>query len=712
MDYCTKVFVTENIRLDLFTDTAFRVRISSLEGEAFPPQYDIPFAVGKTTPWKPVAYTTDTKDSSMLAVITKSLRIYVRKENGTFLVERADGKRLYPEAAPKYGMFLNHCIVFDSASFHGEPSLCSRFSHWFYSEGSGLYDVHLAEDALFDTYFIYGESYRSGYAQFNELVGAEPLLARKGYGYYQTQHLASEGTQARLMRVAELLREHDIPCDTLILDFEWGDGGSDDVPWGSRLEWRESYRSPLSPKEMIAKLKEMHYDVMVILHNVPAYEGRSDEGWVCYEYPEDVWWEKMQSLLADGVAGTWQDTRQTDVSNARIYRGLEERTGRRVRMLCNYDVYRDSSWTKECVMIPFKQRIGGRRTPFSWTGDMSLEKWSELAFQVQAIVGDQGALKGISYLTNDASRLGERALAMRGDQFLAFNSVARSHNHKPWQRSESPEEFAERIAINKEKGETRRQTEEELLGLARPDPVREENARRYLKLRYRLFPYLYSAARETYDTGLPMTRPLMVAFEGDENCNAGQYPKEYMFGDSLLVCPVLSPESKMKAYFPKGEWIGFFDGKCYPGWCERELDVSDASVLPLFVKSGSVLPMRTPCSYLDEADEVLELHIFGEGESTFILYEDDGDSLGYRSGEYAFTRIRSSVKENEVCLTIGAAEGDYRGKLAERKIKAVWHGRETMPQAAPSDVTLRMEDGLVAEFTMNTEKEREILLSF
>ena len=463
---------------------------------------------------------------------------------------------------------------------------------------------------------------------------------------------------------------------------------------------------------LLAKLKEMHFDVMVIHHSVPAYEGRSDEGWVCYEYPENVWWGKMEELLAIGVDGTWQDTRQTDVTNARVYAGLEKRTGRRVRMLCNYDVYRDSSWTKECVMIPYRQRIGGRRAPFSWTGDMSLDKWSELSFQVRAIVGEHGALKGISYLTRDGSRPGERALAMRSDQFLALNSVARSHNHKPWQRSESAEEFAERIAINKEKDEAGSRPEKDPLGLTHMDLVQEENARKYLKLRYRLFPYLYSAARVTYDTGLPMTRPLMVAFEEDANCSAGQYPAEYLLGDSLLVCPVCAPVQRMKVYFPQGEWIGFFDGARYAGGCEREIDVSDVSVLPFFVKNGAVLPMRTPCSYLDDADETLELHIFGDGEGSFMLYEDDGETLGYRSGEFALTRIRSSVTEKELRLTIGAAEGNYRGKLPQRKIVAVWHGKKTLPERAPADVALRVGEDLVAEFTMDAEEERQIALVF
>lgn len=715
-DYCTKIEVTKAIRLDLFTDTMFRVRISGLAGEAFPPQYEIPFAVGKTSPWQKVDYTTDTRDSTMLQVYTKALAIYVRKDTGTFMVETRDGVRLYPEAAPRYGMFCNHCVVFDSASFHREDTSCSRYAHWFYSRQSGSYDVYLSEDALSDTFFLYGKTYRDCYAQFNTLVGAEPLLPRKGYGYYQTQHLGGKGTQALLMRTAEQLRKRDIPCDTLILDLEWGDGanGGTEVPWGTRLEWSDRYASPLTPAQMVAKLKEMNFDVMVIHHSIPAYDGRSDEGWVCAEFPADVWWEKMQELLDIGVAGTWQDTRQTDITNARIYAELERRTNKRVSMLCNYDVYRDSSWTKDCVMIPYKQRVGGRRMPFSWTGDMSLDKWSELSFQVKSIVGEQGALKGISYLTNDALRPGGKELAMRGDQFLCFNSVARSHNHKPWQTSESAAEFAESIAIGKEKGAAREKTDEDLLGLTCEDAEQEANARKYLKLRYRLFPYLYTAARQAYDTGFPVTRPLMIAFEEDQNCSGNKYRTEYMFGENILVCPVCEKVRSRNVYFPAGQdWIGFFDGSRHPGGREEEIDVSDPQYLPLFVKAGSVIPMREECCHLGEQGGRLYLHIFGEGESEFSLYEDDGESLLYRDGECAFTRIRSLSEGDRLRLVIGAAEGNYRGKPPRREITAVWHGRNQLPKNELAGGRVYTDGGtLVAEFSADADQSREIVFEF
>lgn len=180
--YCTQIRITEKVRLDLFTPTCFRVRMSELEGDAFPEKYEIPFAVGKTAPWQSVPFE-KSEESCTVTVKTSELVIKLRALDGyigaNFTVYDRDGRRLFPVDAPKYGMFVNKCIVFDSASFFGEYSGCSRYAHAFYDEETGEYSTMLERDAVFDIFFIYGKTYKDGYAQFNELVGAEPLLPKK-----------------------------------------------------------------------------------------------------------------------------------------------------------------------------------------------------------------------------------------------------------------------------------------------------------------------------------------------------------------------------------------------------------------------------------------------------------------------------------------------------------------------------------------------------
>lgn len=676
--YCTHIDINEKTRLDLFTSSCFRVRYSDLEGEKFPEKYEIPFAVGKVTNWDAVWYEEESEGCTK-TVKTKELTIKLRSTVGYngigFLVYDKEGKRLFPVDEPKYGMFVNKCIVFDSASFFGEYSGCSRYAHAFYDKESGEYSRMLPKDALLDLFFIHGNTYKQCYAMFNELVGAEPLLPIKAYGGIQTQHLGAKGNQRLLMQTARLFRQRDIPCDNLIIDYEWGDGadGGKELPWGSGLDWSSEYKYPLSPKQMIDELQNMGFDVTLIHHSIPDYEGRCDEEWVCSPRNADEWWKKIDSLISDGVKGTWQDTRQNDVTDSRIYEGFSKRLGKRPHFIANYDMYSISGWTAEHVFSPIKQRIGGRRTPYHWTGDMTLGSFEEFSYQIKAIINEHGALKGVSYITNDGMRIGGLKLAVRAEQFMCFNSVMRSHNPKPWETGKSADELLARMAINGEKEDVCDRSSAQLLGLIGEDLEQQRLIRKFLKLRYRLLPYIYTTARQTYDGGIPITRPLMIEFEGDENCNRNQYPREYMFGDKILVCPVYTDLSEMKIYFPSGcDWIDFFTGKKYSGGCEKIIDVSDLETMPVFVKNGSVITTCNEKNYIVQGqNERINLEIFGTGNDKIALYEDDGQSFGYKKGECSFTEIYAKITENTVQLKILPRQGHFNGAVKMRTFAVV-----------------------------------------
>ena len=684
--YCTHIEINDKTRLDLFTPSCFRVRYSGLDGEKFPAKYEIPFAVGKVTDWDGVPYDEENQ-GCIKTVKTQDITIKLRITDGYkgigFIVFDADGKRIFPVDQPRYGMFVNKCIVFDSASFFGEFSGCSRYAHAFYDKQTGEYSQMLPMDALLDVFFIYGKTYKQCYATFNELVGAEPLLPVKAYGGNQTQHLGAKGNQRLLMQTARLLRERDIPCDNLIIDYEWGDGadGGKELPWGSRLDWSGEYRRPLSPKQMLDELQNLHFDVALIHHSIPDYKDRCDEDWVCSPCNADEWWGKTDELISEGVKGTWQDTRQSDVTDSRIYDGLCKRLGKRPYFIANYDMFGISGWTAEHVFSPIKQRIGGRRTPYRWTGDMTLGSFEELAYQIKAITNEHGALKGVSYITNDDMRIGGLKLAVRAEQFMCFNSVMRSHNPKPWETGKDSDELLARMAINAEKSDGALSAEEQsdarLLGLIGEDEEQERLIKKFLKLRYRLIPYIYTAARQTFDSGIPITRPLMIEFENDENCNRNQYPRQYMFGDKLLVCPVYTDAPEMKVYFPSGcEWIDFFTGEKHSGGREQTIDTSDLERMPVFVKNGSGITMRNDKNYIVPAEnETVNIEIFGTGNDKIVLYEDDGQSFGYKNGEFSFTTIYTKTTDKRVEIKILPRQGHYKGAVQKRTFAVVRGGK-------------------------------------
>ena len=112
-------------------------------------------------------------------------------------------------------------------------------------------------------------------------------------------------------------------------------------------------------------------------------------------------------------------------------------------------------------------------------------------------------------------------------------------------------------------------------------------------------------------------------------------------------------------------------------------------------------------------DDALYLVVYGKGSGAYTLYEDDGCSLDYQDGKYAFTEIKSEVGENGLVLTIAAADGAFDGMLAQRKIVAVWKGVDRMPQKTPDGVELSLgEDGLSASFSLDTRSGYTLTLEF
>ena len=679
MSYCTKICLGNGQRLDLFTASMFRLRMPKLHTEEIPEIYDIPFAVGHTDDWAEVPYTLQ-EEGAFYTVLTDEIAIYVRKQAHDhmtmLMVKDLDGNSLYPSGEDRYGMFQGGCIVFDSANFFFEPTRCDRVSKWFYNHDTGLYDIFLEDGEIYDLYFIYGKTYKEGYAKFSTLVGPEPMLTKKGYGFYQTQFLGEKGTQTTVMRTVEEFRKRNIPLDTFIIDLDWGDGVVDGkgATWGDGIDWDKNFQTPLSVPQMLAELKEQNVEVMLIHHSIPKYEHRCNEGWVQHEYDADLWWQKMKENAQMGVIGTWQDTRQTDITDARIYKGLQDIMGnKRCTFLGNYELWQNCCWTKATQPAPYDQRIGGRRTPFRWTGDHETVGWEELKFQIKGITNIHGALKGVSYITNDASVARETDLAVRSIQFLCFTPVVRSHNSKPWHPVKQRKDIlTEMMAIEADNRTVSPESSvEHLLQLTQQNLDKQAGITNILNLRYRLIPYIYSLAHEAYATGLPFTRPMLVEFPQDELCNQNQFPYQYMFGEALLVAPVYDNSGKRKVYLPEGfRWYDFFTGEILEGGQVVTADTTDLMKLPLFVKEGSIIPLQDERQWMAHGEKYdhLELLYYPGKPGTYTLYEDDGVTLDYQKGAFATTRFTVEETSDGLRFSSNKPQGDLSVLPETRRI--------------------------------------------
>ncbi|KPL10524.1 MAG: hypothetical protein AMS26_21375 [Bacteroides sp. SM23_62] len=687
-NYCTKVRLSDDLEISLYTPTMFRVRISALEEEKFPPRYEIPFVIGKLSNWEPVDYR-QWDEGEYHCVETAVLRIRMSGEDLRWEVwSRGGEKQIFPSEGKIYGMFRDGYTVFDNASAFDERNNNSRYSHWFYNPETKRYvDTYLHEDLIYDRYFIYGPDYPSLFSQFNELTGPAPLLPLKGYGFFQTQHLGCTGTQEKLIQLARDLRERDIPCDNLIIDFEWGDGcpGQEEKFWG-QLDWSPEYQHPLTPEQMISTLDSMHFKVMLIHHSAPDFPNRAINtplrvrDWTSRVYPEDLWWEKLHEKMDIGIVGTWQDTRQNDITDGIIWKGMQDYIGpgnrvyfmgcRKMMDLNPFEVERDNT-------LPANNMIGTRRYPFKWPGDVH-NTYRELKWQINAITNTHGSMKGVSYITADCFGKNWKIQA-RWNQFIDFNSVSKSHTNKPWQKIMNFHDLSKIMDFTHEGVKVEAPGKEELReayqGLSREElallPTAENSIRKHRKVRYRMIPYIYSAAYENYLTGMPICRPMLLAFPDDLRVNRDQWPYQYMFGENLLVAPVYADLNSMEIYLPEGfQWIDYWDKTVYDGGQIIDYNTSDIEKLPLFIRSGAIIPMRKDQNWIETGEvwDPLTLDIYPDSVSSFTLFEDDGRSINYQKGEYSKTVFECNADADKIFIRAGRAVGAYAGMPVRRSV--------------------------------------------
>jgi alpha-glucosidase len=198
----------------------------------------------------------------------------------------------------------------------------------------------------------------------------------------------------------------------------------------------------------------------------------------------------------------------------------------------------------------------------------------------------------------------------------------------------------------------------------------EQISRNYIKFRYQLLPYIYSLFHEASTTGMPVQRSLSINYTHDPKIYDERYENQYLFGPSILVIPVESTKDFVKVYFPEGEWYSLYDGKKYPGNNEVIVECPIYR-LPVFVRGGSILPMKPVLPNTKEVSEILILHIYvGAESSAFTFYEDDGSTFRYQEGENSVRQFELRPDEKKVILRKSA--GSFKSPYTI--LRVVFHG--------------------------------------
>jgi alpha-glucosidase len=188
----------------------------------------------------------------------------------------------------------------------------------------------------------------------------------------------------------------------------------------------------------------------------------------------------------------------------------------------------------------------------------------------------------------------------------------------------------------------------------------EDIIRKYLKLRYRLLPFLYTTLEEAHRTGVPLFRPLLLNYQDDPNTY--NLDDQFMIGDDLLVAPIVKPDVTSRlVYLPKGTWYDFWTNKKYSGGTMIRAD-APLETVPMFVRGGAIIPMAPDMKYVGErpADPItFAIYPDEKGVASTTLYEDDGTSPAYKQGVFRRTKIDIRRTAAGYRVSIGGPQGSY-----------------------------------------------------
>src|SRR5450830_1903720 len=289
---------------------------------------------------------------------------------------------------------------------------------------------------------------------------------------------------------------------------------------------------------------------------------------------------------------------------------------------------------------------GIQRYAVAWTGDQSAS-WDYIRWHIPTLIGS--GLSGQAYASGDVDAIfgGSPETYTRDLQWKSFTPVLMGMSGWSSAERKHPWWFEE--------------------------PYRSIN-RRYLKLKMRLTPYMYTLAREAETTGAPLVRGLMWDYPQDPAAAGETYRNQFLLGRDLLVAPVYRSQAasggwRSGIHLPQGRWFDYWDGRQATAPASgRDVDLQvTLDKLPVFVRAGAILPMYPEMLYDGQKpNDLLTLDLYPAGRSQFDLYEDDGSTRQYQQGAFGTQQIRMRVEGADVHVELDPVAGSYADQLPRR----------------------------------------------
>lgn len=530
---------------------------------------------------------------------------------------------------------------------------------------------------FFDVFFIAGTNIREVIESYAEVTGKPSLPPIWAFGFQQSHWGYS--SQKKIMKIAKKFRDLRIPCDVIYLDIDY-------MHKTKIFTW--NIDAFPDPKKMIEDLHKMGYKVVAIVDPFIKIDKRyglyryalkknylvrdkkgkilSIKGWPGKSAIPDLlnpevslWWGKLYYWFHRkyGIDGFWNDmnepseitsvyTRDSKFRPGLFFDGKQYRPFKEVgnifALLENKAVYEAFKKRNKRVFILSRSGFAGvQRYAALWTGDV-WSSWIHLARSITMLLSM--GISGLPFVGADIGGFApkyfrvDKELFVRWIQLGTFYPVMRNHYTK-WKPAQEPWVFGKKVL---------------------------EIAKSFIKLRYRLIPYLYSLAFVAYKRGHPIIRPIFFDFPDD---NISYWIEtEFMFGPWLLIAPILKKrQKKRKVYLPKGIWFDFWEptrtykNRVIEYYCGIER-------IPIFVRDGAIIPTQKPLDYIGKQKvDTIDVNIYVDKveESSWIIYEDDGETYDYEKGGYNLWDIQLKNSRDKAEILIKNKHRGYEGYISK-----------------------------------------------
>jgi len=521
-----------------------------------------------------------------------------------------------------------------------------------------------------DLYFFgYGHDYKAALGDFIKVAGNISLPPRFVFGTWWSRYW--EYTDQDMRRLVSEFMIHGVPLDVLVIDMDWHitslpsmykDGKKTNDPANQGAGWtgftwdRNHFPDPndfldwtnrhnlktcmnLHPASGIQPHEEQYPAMARAMGIDPATKQYVPFDITNKEFVAAYTELLLRPMEKAGVDFWWLDWQQW---------GTTKIAGVNPTFYLNYVFFGDMERHRKVRPLIFHRwgGLGNHRYQIGFSGDTTID-WESLDYQPYFTA--TAANVGFGFWSHDigghmmGDQLKNPELYTRWVQWGAFSPIFRTHCTKN-------AEIERRIWAY---------------------PLENFYAMRdaYL-MRYALEPYIYTAARQAYDTGISMCRPMYYDWPEEENAYA--FKNEYMFGNDLLVNPITHPMEKGKPYaaqkiwLPEGEWIEWCTGAKLKGpqVVERNFAIDE---IPVYVKAGAIIPMAPKMNNTDaEPVNPMILNIFPGSGGQASIYEDEGNNQNFKVGRYTFTDVHFKTTGRNMNIVIEPVKGQYDGMLKSR----------------------------------------------